>query len=134
MRLFIFLAALFLSGCMSNPIDMGTPPPADWPSLKVVEKRVAFSEMLEKCGSSVGEVIVALFVPVAQIPLGCARVNFCTEKCDVWLSENPSEEVVEHERLHCKGYSHKGSNYFARIWHNHKAALAAGDRCEFYEF
>lgn len=88
-----------LAGCAA----IGHQKVEGWPALEIVEHRVAHTEMRERCARYVG----ALASPEA-----CAEFSFAAGRCDIWLSADfpPSLHVIEHERRHCFGNDHVGSN------------------------
>jgi plasmid maintenance system antidote protein VapI/uncharacterized protein YceK len=102
-----WLAALgfLLGGC--STIDTHNAPPRDWPELAIFEHRVDAATMHERCAKYVG---------FLMIPLACAEVNFVARRCDIWLTEHPWPAVVEHERLHCRGYDHPGDSAMRDAW------------------
>lgn len=74
---------------------------AGWPELEIHEHRVDGREMLERCRKYVG---------FGAVPLACAEFNLQARRCDIWLSKSfAPATIVEHERLHCRGYDHVGS-------------------------
>lgn len=98
--LWLAVAALvLLSGCAMPPyapgIDFGRAPPADWPTLKVIEHDVPHAELLRLCGH-------------LTVKRACAGVDFTRGVCRIFYSTDfPREEsVMEHERAHCRGYDH----------------------------
>lgn len=77
-----------------------------WPELEIVEHHVPAQAMLERCRKYVG---------FGSVPLACAEFNLVVLRCDIWLNESfAPPTVVEHERLHCRGYDHVGSTGMAR--------------------
>ena len=69
-----------------------------WPELQVVENKVSFDEVQEKCRPYVGW---------GQWPMACALYYLQTANCVIYYAFDWS---LEHERAHCKGYDHPGSN------------------------
>jgi hypothetical protein len=48
-------------------------------------------------------------VGFGMVPLACAEFNLALGTCDIWLSDSfAPRAVLEHERLHCRGYDHVG--------------------------
>ena len=114
------LTPVLLSGCATFTVDELTQPPVDWPKLKVIEHRLPFSERTEACGGSMGRTIAALFIPGISIPVGCSRVNFDKGTCEIWIPEEPEDEIEPHERGHCEGRDHPGRTYFRDLWERYK--------------
>lgn len=96
MRSILFLTA-FLSGCTT----IGHELVADWPELRVVERRVPHNEMRDRC---------AKYISGLGSPEACAEFHFAEGVCNIWFSADfpPSADIVEHERKHCSGYDHVG--------------------------
>ena len=114
-RRFLILAAL-LAGCST----MGHERVDGWPALEIVEHRVAAEEMMERCRKYTG---------FGALPLACAEFNLVTRRCDIWLSKNfAPRAVIEHERLHCQGYDHVGSNGMRDFLARYQAAAAGASR------
>lgn len=111
-RLFVLLAAL-LSACSSMDHERVE----GWPQLEIVEHRVPAETMLERCRKYAG---------FGSVPLACAEFNLVARRCDIWLSESfaPSG-VVEHERLHCRGYDHLGDTNMRDFLARYQAATGA---------
>lgn len=93
------LLGLALAGCAA--IDAHTPTQG-WPDLMPIEHHVSNAEMRDRCG---------VFLPVWSSPEGCAVFKFQDHECHIYVSADfPRQAVLEHERLHCKGYDHVGSD------------------------
>jgi hypothetical protein len=109
-RGFLFAAAiamfLTLLGCSTidpqNKVE-------GWPELQVVENRVSFDDVQIKCGQYVGW---------GQWPMACATFYFQTAKCVIWYAFDWS---LEHERQHCLGFDHPGSNDMRAMWKDWQA-------------
>lgn len=88
---FLF-ALLLLAGCTT--INHSYKDPL-WPdNMLVVEHVVSQEEMRTVCTKYV------------SMPLACAEWNFVTRECHIWLDKDYMPDwVVEHERLHCQGYT-----------------------------
>ncbi len=94
------LSLTFLAGSGCATIDTHSLT-AGWPDLMLIEHHVPHAEMRDRCG---------IFVPFGSSPEGCAIFKFQDRECHVYVSADfPSARVLEHERLHCKGYDHVGS-------------------------
>lgn len=74
-----------------------------WPALEIVEHHVAHNVMRDRCAKYVGP---------GAFPEACAEFDFAAALCDIWFSADfpPSQSIIEHERLHCRGYDHIGSS------------------------
>lgn len=87
--------ATFLGGCSTidpqNKVD-------GWPELEIIERKVSFDAVQEKCGQYVGW---------GQWPMACATFYFNQAKCVIWYAFDWS---LDHERQHCLGFDHVGSN------------------------
>lgn len=106
------LSLLLLSGCV-NQIDYSRRP-ADWPDLAIVEQTVPEAEIHTTCG-----------IPKSGLPIlfGCAIADFKALVCRVFylLGMEGEAWLVEHERAHCRGHDHKGSNGLELQWEFYKA-------------
>jgi hypothetical protein len=69
-----------------------------WPEMDIVEHKVSFDDVQTKCGAYVGW---------GQWPMACATFYFRQAKCVIWYAFDWS---LEHERQHCLGFDHIGSN------------------------
>jgi hypothetical protein len=50
-------------------------------------------------------------------------------RCDIWLSESfAPRSIVEHERLHCRGYDHVGATTMRDFLARYQAATGASGR------
>jgi hypothetical protein len=108
------LVAVMLAGC--TMIDAHRPAPADWPPLAVVERRASFLEVQRACKPDM-PLMLSLVVGVY---LGCARIHFDANLCEVWLLEGADEATAAHERMHCAGYDHIGGTVLRDGWSEHK--------------
>ena len=92
-----------------------------WPELQIFEHRVSAQEMMERCRKYTG---------FGALPLACAEFSLAARRCDIWLSESfAPHTVIEHERMHCAGYDHVGSNNMQRLldqYTAHTRSAAAG--------
>lgn len=89
-------------------------PPADFPRLKVVEHVVSFAEMWKACTE---------VIPWYVVPVACARLKIPVKRCEIWVVEGSPPELLEHERAHCEGRDHPGSDHIERLWAWHKARM-----------
>lgn len=105
------LAAIMvqLQGCAGMMIDTHTPPPADWPKLRVVEHYVPSAVMRDRCSR---------FVSRFALPEACAEWHFRANECHIFFSSDfpPADWIVQHERQHCAGYDHPGSTAARDAW------------------
>lgn len=108
-KLIAAFACLFLSSC-ATIVDMNTPPPSDWPELKVIERTAGFAEVQEACGSH-----WIWTVAVGYTIFACAHISFDEMTCRItyWATD---EDTREHELEHCKGRDHIGSSYLRDLW------------------
>ena len=98
----ILLLGLVVSGCSL----IGHQKVAGWPTMEIVEHHVAEADMRSRCVKYVG---------FGMSPQACAEFDFVRNRCDVWFSADfpPTRAMVEHERLHCRGYDHIGMRTMA---------------------
>jgi hypothetical protein len=88
-----------------------------WPELQIVEHHVPAPAMLERCRKYAG---------FGSVPLACAEFNLVARRCDIWLSEGFAlSAIVEHERLHCRGYDHVGATNMRDFLARYQAATGA---------
>jgi hypothetical protein len=91
-----------------------------WPELDIVEHYVPAQAMLERCRKYVG---------FGSVPLACAEFNLAARRCDIWLSEGfAPRTIVEHERLHCRGYDHVGATNMRNFLDRYQAASGSSSR------
>jgi hypothetical protein len=102
-----FAVMALAAGCAH--IDDMTPPPADWPELRVEEHGAAGT--LENCSRYTSL--------LAWPPLGCAVIYFTEGVCRIWFM---TEWVRQHELKHCRGFDHYGETTLRDAWNAHKAA------------
>ena len=103
-RASLVLLALVTSACTV----IGHERVADWPALEIVEHYVPEAQMRERC---------VKYVAFGMSPQACAEFNFARNRCDLWFSADfpPTRAMVDHERLHCRGYDHVGMGTMAGI-------------------
>jgi hypothetical protein len=107
------LLAALLAGCAV----IGREPVAGWPELTIVEHRVSAAQVRARCSKYAGP---------ALLVLGCAEFHLAARRCDIWLIERLSPSfVVEHERLHCRGYDHAGETALRDLLDRHRDAALA---------
>ena len=118
MKLILLCLLALATGCTT--IAKHNPPPADFPALRVVEHHVDGLAVIRACYK---------YVPVwarllGAIPEGCAEVWFAEGECHIYVrGDYPDARVLEHERLHCRGYDHPGGDEIRAAWVRYKAAL-----------
>lgn len=101
---------LLLAGCATTIAEGSAAP--DWPRLKVVRHVVSGIEVIKRCYK---------YVPtgtklIGGVPQACAEVNFYRMRCDIWLTDDSSPDVIEHEELHCLGFEHPGEKTLTKAW------------------
>jgi hypothetical protein len=106
MKRWTWLLLLALVGCSS--IDLSNKPPRDWPELEVRVHKEGFMAKRE-CDGFFG---------------GCAVVDFCAKTCDIYLQWD-FNFILEHEKLHCKGYDHYGEKTMRQGWADYKHMFGA---------
>ncbi|HVL35255.1 MAG TPA: hypothetical protein VM489_06240 [Burkholderiales bacterium] len=86
-----------------------------WPTLEIVEHYVPHAVMRTRCDR---------YVAFGMQPLACAEFDLANRRCHVWYSADfpPTRDIIEHERLHCRGYDHVGMKTMAGILERHLAA------------
>jgi len=70
------------------------------------------------------------YVGFGQSPAACAEFDFAQHRCDIWYSADfpPQPFIVEHERMHCRGYEHAGEHHLSEAWHRWQAAQESAVR------
>jgi hypothetical protein len=88
-----------------------------WPALEIVEHYVPHAQMRDRC---------ARYVSAFASPEACAEFHFAERQCHIWYSADfpPSRALIEHERLHCRGYDHIGANSMQAMLERWQAAEA----------
>ena len=114
MRAICLFAALLTAGCTT----VGHQRVEGWPALRVVEHHVPHAEMRERC---------VRYVAFGMPPEACAEINLTAGTCEIWYSADfpPQRWIVEHERLHCQGYDHLGSNVLHQLLQGYLATQPA---------
>lgn len=105
------VACLVLQACATQVAHERV---AGWPTLRVIEHRVPEAEMHRVCDQ---------YAPPLMTPRACAVINLTALRCDIWLTENPLQSSVEHERLHCAGYDHVGKHDLADMLKQYEKTL-----------
>ena len=111
----VSIAAGLLAGCQT--IDNHNRVP-DWPELKIIEHRVPTAEMWERCQR---------YVPRFSLPAGCTMFYFSRGEAHIYVSDtDESSLVLQHERLHARGYDHIGSTGMARALQSWRSSQQNG--------
>lgn len=109
------IAALALSGCATIA---ETPPPTDWPRMKIIEHRVAGYQAIAHCYK-----YTPLWMKLTGgFSLACAEFYFAQNECHIWVESEERGFIYEHEREHCEGRDHSGSDDIAKLWESYKNA------------
>jgi hypothetical protein len=89
-----------------------------WPELKVVEHHVPEAQMRDRC---------ARYMGFGTSPQACTEFYLKLGQCHIWFSADfpPPRHVVEHERLHCRGYDHIGGSTMQALADRHLARGSA---------
>jgi hypothetical protein len=108
------LLAMLLAACTM----IGHEKVAGWPALDIVEHYVPEADMRSRC---------AKYVAFGMSPQACAEFDFAARRCDLWFSADfpPTAAMVEHERLHCRGYDHLGMGTMAGMLARHQGHPSA---------
>ena len=110
-RILIVLLAAASAACST----VGHEKVEGWPELMIVEHHVPAGDMYERCRK---------YVAFGMLPMACAEFNLATRRCDIWYIEGFSPRaVVEHERLHCRGYDHVGETGMRDFLVRYQAAV-----------
>ena len=84
-----------------------------WPDLKIIEHRVPTAEMRDRC---------VQYADALSSPMACMEFSLWRGECHIWLSADfPSDSLLEHERLHCRGFDHVGGNTLLRYYDHWQA-------------
>ena len=110
-RVGLALLALMLPACTM----LGHEQVAGWPELQIVEHRVNEAQMRDRCAKYVG---------FGMSPQACAEFYLKARQCHIWLSADfpPPSHIVEHERMHCRGYDHMGQKSMQALLERHVGA------------
>jgi hypothetical protein len=113
MRPALAILAALIAGCSTMDHERVE----GWPELQIVEHYVPAEEMRARCRKYVG---------LGSVPLACAEFNLVARRCDIWLSRSFAPRgIVEHERLHCRGYDHVGATNMRDFLARYQAAAGA---------
>ena len=109
------LLALALASCTL----MGHEKVAGWPRLDIVEHYLPEAQMRDKCAQYIG---------FGMSPQACAEFDLARQRCHLWFSADfpPTRAMVEHERLHCRGYDHVGMGTMASMLSRYHGNASAG--------
>lgn len=86
------------------------PIPKGWPRLEETTFIVSQELVNFNCGAP---------EKLSHIRMGCAQIHFDSRTCLIFISNAfpyAFESTKDHERMHCKGHDHKGSNRFKEAW------------------
>lgn len=97
------LSALALVACTA----IGTQKVMGWPEMEPVIHEVSGATLHKICGPT---------VRWYEMALGCAYFDFDKRVCNIYVSYNPQQFVLDHEKQHCKGIEHDGGHELAEIW------------------
>jgi hypothetical protein len=115
MRRSLAVLAALIGGCSTMDHERVE----GWPELEIHEHYVSAEEMRARCRKYVG---------LGSLPLACAEFNLVARRCDIWLSRSFAPRgIVEHERLHCRGYDHVGATNMRDFLARYQAASGAMD-------
>jgi hypothetical protein len=108
-------AAMLCGVAIGACTAIGGAPVPGWPDLQIVEHHVPHSAMRDHCQRYVG---------FGQSPAACAEFDFRARRCDIWYSADfpPQEFIIEHERLHCRGYEHIGEHHLREALQRYRTA------------
>lgn len=83
--------------------------------LKVIEHYVPQEEMKDRCMTS------------AWNAIACTEIIFERGEANIWFSNDPmpGKAIIEHERLHTRGYDHIGEATLHDKWKDYKERVAA---------
>ena len=114
MRKVAVLATVLLTACST----MGDRPVEGWPELQIVEHYVPAVEMRERCSR---------YVAFGMLPEACSEFDLRGRRCHIWFSADPAPAafIRKHERLHCQGYDHAGSDGMRKLLQAYQAQEAA---------
>ena len=120
LRTFLLVLSTTLLTSACTTIDQHKLPDQDFPTLRIIEHHVDGGKVIDACYK---------YVPLGwkllgAVPEGCAEVDFEANTCTIWVrGDYPSKRVLEHERLHCKGYDHPGDDTINKAWLQYKESL-----------
>lgn len=118
----VFLFAVLLAGCTT--IDSHKPPPDDWPITQVNEYHVPFAVVSDVC---------QCYAPLFFLSYGCTLFYLNQGIAEIWVTKNPSEETLGHERKHALGYDHEGSDYLEDMLQSWKSGEKSSNTCQMPE-
>lgn len=94
LKYLLVLLVITISACTT--VDHSFKEPS-WPDdMMTIVHWVPHKEMRDRCNK---------YAPPGTIVEACAEWNYNTRECHIWLSEEfGTQEHLEHELLHCKGF------------------------------
>jgi hypothetical protein len=86
-----------------------------WPQLQIVEHHVPHAQMRDRCAKYTG---------FGMSPQACVEFYLKARQCHIWYSADfpPTRQIVEHERLHCRGYDHIGATTMQALLARYRTA------------
>ena len=91
----VFLAVLGIALSACSTIDYHRRVEG-WPPMRVAVHVLPGEEISKECGLGL------------SLVMACARYNLTVRTCDVYVPRDGNQALLEHELLHCVGYSHPG--------------------------
>lgn len=93
-------------------------PVEGWPQLQIIEHYVSAPAMRERCSR---------YVAFGMLPEACSEFDLAARRCHIWFSDDPRPAafIRNHERQHCEGYDHVGSDGMRRLLQAYQAREAA---------
>ena len=109
-----FAPILLLSAC--STIDYSTPPPEDFPALKITIHEYDGGGAREACGAR----YAAWRTPMPSGLVACAEYRFDTMTCDIHVPRG-NTYLLTYERAKCAGYGNAGDTSTVDKWNAWKA-------------
>lgn len=107
----VMFVTFVLAACTT--IDVHRAPPADWP---VLEERIEV----------VGWVELQRLCTLNFMCTGTFWIRFDLGICTIYVLSLNDRYAIEHERKHCRGYDHPGSNLLSEGWQKWKSVRDTG--------
>lgn len=105
MRNLILLISLLLASCSTIDYSRRV---EGWPVLRQEIRYVSQSDMRRQCDR---------YASWLEIPIGCVEFLPDDATCRIWIVVG-NEWTLPHERAHCDGYDHLGSDVMQRMFDN----------------